>query len=68
MTMMKCRALRVRGHHSAEGLEAAGVAEEGDEDVAEVVQEVWWKGFPYTSSYLLRQIYQDSVMTDCACE
>lgn len=39
-TTMKCLALRVRGHHSAEGLEAAGVAEEGDEDVAEVVQEV----------------------------
>lgn len=39
-TTMKCPALRVRGHRSAEGLEAAGVAEEGDEDVAEVAQEV----------------------------
>lgn len=39
-TTMKCLALRVRGHHSAEGLEAAGGAEEGAEDVAEVVQEV----------------------------
>lgn len=39
-TTMKCLASRVRGHHSAEGLEAAGVAEEEDEDVAEVGQEV----------------------------
>lgn len=50
-TTMKCLALRVRGHHSVEGLEAVGVAEEGDEDVAEVVQEVWWKDFLYTSIY-----------------
>lgn len=52
-TTMKCLALRVKGHHSAEGLEAAGVAEEGDEDAAEVGQEVWWKGSLYTSKILL---------------
>lgn len=49
-TTTKCQALRARGRRSAEVSEAAGVAEDGGADVAEV-QEVRWEDFLYARVY-----------------